>query len=210
MNRPVTVDFFFAPTSRYSYLASTRVLPLQLETGCRVDWYPLHLADLQAAAGHDVVMYGRLASGQYDGAWRREDATAWADLYGVPYRDPTGITVPEPRRLALACVAARRLDAGQVFARRLFQAAFVDGTTPLDDAALGQIGHEVTGLDPADLMALIADPETEAEHRRIVKRARDAGAFGVPSFAVGARMIWGQDRLPLVRRAIEAAKAEAA
>ena len=210
MNRPVTVDFFFAPTSRYSYLASTRMLPLQLETGCRVDWYPLHLADLQAAAGHDMVQYGRLASGQYDASWRGQDAAAWAELYGVPYRDPAGIAVPDTRRLALACVAARRLDAGQVFARRLFQAAFIEGLSPLDDAALGRLGQEVTGLDPADLMALIADPETEVEHRRIVRRARDAGAFGVPSFAVGARMIWGQDRLPLLRRAIEAAKAEAA
>jgi 2-hydroxychromene-2-carboxylate isomerase len=206
MRRPVTVDFFFAPTSRYSYLAATRVLPLQLETGCRVDWYPLHLPDLQASAGYDMAMYGRMTSGQYDVSWRRDDAAAWADLYGVPYRDPLGITVPDPRRLALACVAARRLDAGQVFARRLFQATFVEGMSPLDDTALGRIGQEVTGLDPADLIALIDDRETAAEHARIVRRARDAGAFGVPSFVVGARTIWGQDRLPLVRRAIERAK----
>ena len=108
MRRPVTVDFFFAPTSRYAYLASTRMLALQLETGCRVDWYPLHLADLQAAAGHDMVRYGRLASGQYDAAWRGQDAASWAELYGVPYRDPAGIAVPDPRRLALACRALGR------------------------------------------------------------------------------------------------------
>jgi len=204
---PVQVEFFFAPTSRYSYLASTQMLKLQLETGCRVDWYPLHNKDLVDASGHDFYTHGRKTSVQYDAAWRKADAEAWAELYGVPFRDPAGLVIPDPRRLALACVIARNYDAGQVYARRLFQAVYVDGLSPLDDDALCAMAEEVAGIEAETFRRHLDEPETEAAHKEIVTRARTAGCFGVPSFVVQGRVIWGNDRLPLLRHAIAQAKA---
>jgi 2-hydroxychromene-2-carboxylate isomerase len=206
MPGPVVVDFFFSPTSRYSYLASTRILGLQLETRCRADWHPLHLPDLQAAHGVDMFAHGRLASGQYDPGWRRRDAEDWAALYGVPFREPADVVVPDPRRMVLACVVARLHDAGQNYARRLMQAAFVEGLSPIDDAALGRLGEEAGGIPAADFVAALDAPETEAAHRATLDRALAAGCFGVPSFVVGGRMFWGNDRLPLVRAALARAQ----
>ena len=210
MASPITVDFFFAPTSRYSYLASTRMAGLQSEFGCQVDWYPVDLKDLTKAAGHDFWGYGRLASGQYDLGWRRRDAEAWARLYNVPYHEPVDIQVPDPRQLALACVVAATYNAGDAFAQALLAAIFVQGLSPIDVPNLTAIAQRIAGLDSSTFEKQIGSPETASELARNIARARAAAIFGVPSFVVCGKAFWGNDRLPLVRQAIMEASHRAA
>jgi 2-hydroxychromene-2-carboxylate isomerase len=193
------VDFYYGLGSRYSYLASTQIARLEAETGCRVRWRPLYSGDLFAARGADPFR-GPPVSGQYDWAWRRVDAECWADYYGVPFREPEGVRV-EPRRLALAATAAGRLGALEVFSRGLFAAIFAGGSAPLDDPALCEIAGEV-GLDRARFAAVLDDPDSAAALAATVADALAAGVFGVPSFVVGGRVFWGNDRLPLVRHAL--------
>jgi 2-hydroxychromene-2-carboxylate isomerase len=193
------IDFFYGLGSRYAYLASTRIEGLEGETGCQVRWRPLFSGDLFAARGADPFQ-GRPVSGQYEGAWRRLDAERWADYYGVPFREPGDVSF-EPRRLARAATAAARLGAVERFSRRLFQAIFVEGRSPLDDAALIALGAEA-GIEPAAFHRTIEEPETAQELAATVRDALTVGVFGVPSFVVEGRVYFGNDRLPLVRHAL--------
>ena len=193
------VDFFYGLGSRYSYLASTQIAPLEAETGCRVRWRPLYSADLFAARGLDPFK-GQPVSGQYDWAYRRCDAERWGAYYGVPYREPEGVRF-DPRRLALASTAAASLGAVKPFSRRVFQALFVDGTSPLDDAVCARLAREI-GLDEDDFRAALGHPETAAGLAATVEEAAARGLFGVPSFLVGDEVYFGNDRLPLLRRAL--------
>jgi 2-hydroxychromene-2-carboxylate isomerase len=196
------VDFYYGLGSRYSYLASTQIAGLEADTGCQVHWRPLYSADLFRARGADPFQ-GRPVSGQYDWAWRRFDAECWADYYGAPFREPEDIRF-EPRRLVLAATAAARLGAVETFSRRLFQAIFVDGTSPIDDAALRAFASEV-GLDPAGLSAALDDPATAAAHEATAAQALALGVFGVPSFVLEGQVYFGNDRLPVVRHMIRKA-----
>lgn len=166
------------------------------ETGCRVRWRPLYSGDLFAARGADPFA-GPLVSGQYDWAYRQADAEAWADYYGVPYREPLDVRF-EPRRLALAATAAARLGAVDAFSRALFQALFVLGTSPLDDAACVRIGA-AAGLDEATFREAIAAPETARTLAATLADALADGVFGVPSFVAAGRLVFGNDRLPILR-----------
>jgi 2-hydroxychromene-2-carboxylate isomerase len=161
-----------------------------------VRWRPLYSADLFAARGADPFR-GEPVSGQYDWAYRRRDAEAWADYYGVPYREPEGVRF-EGRRLALAATAAARLGAVERFSRRLFEAIFVRGTSPLEDAALREIAAEV-GLDPRAWADLLASPGAAQALAATLRDALAAGVFGVPSFVVAGRVVFGNDRLPILR-----------
>ncbi len=194
------VTFWFGPGSRYSYLASTQMMGLQIECGVRVEWVPVASALLMARAGY-TPFAGAPPARQYEIAWRAEDAARWAAVYGVPYRDPADLPI-DGERLALACWAARRLDAGQVFARALMRRIFVEGIAP-DDAALAETAEEI-GKTPDDILGAIDAPETRAAHEAAIEAAVAAGAFGVPTFRLGdGPVFWGQDRLPLLRHAIK-------
>ena len=84
------IDFYYGLGSRYSYLASTRIEALEAATGRTVRWRPLYSGDLFEARGTNPFAAAEPRSGQYDPAYRRADAEAWADCYGVPFREPAG------------------------------------------------------------------------------------------------------------------------
>lgn len=189
------VDFYFGPGSRYSYLASTQIAALEAETGCLVAWHPLSSADLLQERGQDPFQ-GPPVSGQYEWTYRQRDAEAWAEYYGVPYREPVGFRL-DPRHLAEACIAAGRLGRLIPYARRLFAAIFAEGRE-IDGAVLEELAEEI-GLPLAEFHALRADPATVAAHLDTVREAHRRGAFGVPTFFVNAQMFWGNDRIVLLR-----------
>ncbi len=205
MPAPVEVQFIFGIRSRYSYLAATQIDRLERETGARVAWRCVASAELMAAAGYRPFE-GKPASGQYDWAYRRRDAAAWAEYYGVPFREPAE-PMADASRSTLACVAAERMGSAASYSKRLFRIYFADGRDPLGDAALTAEAAAL-GLDRRRFATLLADPETERFHRATIERARAAGVFGVPTFIVGSRIFWGNDRLPLLRQHIARVKAE--
>jgi len=77
---------------------------------------------------------GKPSSGQYDGGYRRRNAEAWTEFYGMPYREPEN-PIADAQHSTLACVAAERLAAVSV-AQRAFTLYFVKGHGPLDAVGL--------------------------------------------------------------------------
>ncbi len=194
------VEFFYSLGSRYSYLASTQLEKLSAETGCVIDWHPVRNSALIEKMGPNPFR-GSPVSGQYNWAFRQADAEAWAAFYGVPYREPVEFRM-DPQLLSLAAIAAKRLGAIEAYSHRLFRAIFVDGRV-IERADCLDCADRCA-LDRDTFATLLDDPETQAIHDRTVARAHARGAFGVPTFFVGERMFWGNDRLPLVRFFLEA------
>ena len=190
------VDFFFAPASRYSYLASTQIRALEAETGCSVAWRPVHGPDIRSLRGRDPFS-GPALSGQYEPEYRRLDAEAWAELYGVPFREPREFHF-DYRLLVQAALAGQQLGAGPDFLRALGEAVFGSGRWPIDRALLAELAAE-QGLDPARFDTALDSDEVSAAMARAAREAFERGAFGVPTFFVGTRMFWGNDRIPLLR-----------
>ncbi len=191
------VLFFFGIGSRYSYLAATQVPRLAAETGARFVWRPLYSGELIQRAGPDPFAAGA-RRGQYDSAYRTQDATRWARYYGVPYVEPPWTEI-DWKKLALAAVAADTLGAGERFALRLFDACFAEGRPPRSAHDLIDLAA-ASGLPPDKFGAALESADTERRHRANIDAALAAGAFGVPSFVLeDGQLLWGQDRLPLLR-----------
>lgn len=192
---PAIVEFFYGLGSRYSYLASTQMDSLQQETGCEVVWRPLSSVDLMALRPRSPFS-GEPVSGQYDWDYRRRDAEMWADYYGVPYREPAPFVL-DPSRFATACHIAGRFGVVEAYSRRMFVAIFANHDT-VDRTHCERIAGEL-GLDTRRFSALLDDVSIASDLRATTVEAHDRGAFGVPTFFVGDFMIWGNDRLPLLR-----------
>jgi len=194
---PLDVDFYFGIGSRYSYLAATQLDALGAETGARFNWLAVDSTHLIAARGHNPFAAPN-GAGQYDWGYRQRDAGAWADFYGVPYHEPHGRLVLDPDLLSLACTAARRLGATEAYAHALFRAVFAEDLPAIDRALCIKRAGEV-GLDRAAFTNALDDAGTKTERERVTHEAAQQGAFGVPTFVVGGRLFWGNDRLLLLR-----------
>ena len=190
----MSVDFWFGPGSRYSYLAATQVPRIAAKTGAVFRWRAMPSFELVARTGADPFHAPR---GQYEPEYRHRDVARWAAHYGVPYVEAAA--PPEVwRRLALACQAAEALGAAEPFARALLTSAHAEGRVPADDTALTGLAH-AAGMDGQLLVAAIGAPETLAAYGSALDEAVAAGVFGVPSFVCDdGALFFGQDRIPLL------------
>ena len=198
MNEPAqrVVEFFFAPGSRYSYLAASQLSTLAAKTGCTVDWRPVHGPDLRRLRGADPFV-GDPVSGQYDWNYRRRDAEAWAEYYGIAFREPPTHDF-DFKVLVRAATAAKRLGAAASYGWRLCSAVYGSDAWPLDEALCVKIAIDL-GIAAREFAALLADGETERLMSEAAREAYRRGAFGVPTFLVGGNLFWGNDRLVLLR-----------
>jgi 2-hydroxychromene-2-carboxylate isomerase len=186
------VEFFSSPGSRYSYLAASQIPRLQSDTRCRVRWRPVRGTDIRAFRGQDPFV-GAPVSGQYEWAYRRHD-------YGIPFREPPSRDL-DFQLLARAAESANRMGAVAAYGWRLACAVYGSDAWPLDLSLCVRVAREV-GLAASGFAPLIADPETDRRLKATAKEAYERGAFGVPTFFLGGKMFWGNDRIVLLWHAL--------
>ncbi len=196
----ITVPFYFGLGSRYSYLAATQLDRIETTTCAQFEWLPLQSGELIRRANDNRSPFdGNHSFGQYDWAYRRRDAEAWAAYYGIAYKEPAPIDI-DPSDLANACWAADFDGQLKAMSRRLFHAIFVEGVTISRDV-LGALASEL-GMIGQELIDALDTPSVSARHEDALQRALKDGAFGVPSFNLAGQVFWGNDRLPLLEHAL--------
>jgi len=193
------VEFFFSPGSRYSYLAASQIPQLESDTGCRVHWRPVRGTDIRSFRGRDPFQ-GEPVSGQYEWPYRQHDAESWARYYGIPFREPPSRDL-DFQLLARAAESANRMGAVAAYGWHLSSAVYGSDEWPLDLRLCVRIAEEV-GLPTGDFTSLIRDPGTDRRLAATAREAHERGAFGVPTFFLGAEMFWGNDRIVLLRHAL--------
>ena len=189
------VDAYLGLGSRYSYLASTQLDRLAQDTGASFNWIPIFSEELRAPDRDPFK--GPPISGQYEWFYRRQDAEAWADYYGVPFREPMGRLNVDSRLLVRAALAAGELKKRVPMMKRLFAAVFVEDRAEIDAAACIECAVEI-GIERNAFRNALQNPAIEADRFAILERAQERGVFGVPYFLTGGRSFFGNDRLVLL------------
>lgn len=190
-----TLEVYWDFASPYAYLGCTQAEALARRTGATLLWRPILLGGLFRAIGQaEVPLHS------YSPAKRRHterDLERWAARWGVPFRFPSRFPLRTVAALRtwLALPEARRAS----FQRAVFRACWVDDQDIADETVLASL----IGDDAADVLARASSPEVKALLRAETERALARGVFGVPTWIVeGRELFWGQDRIPLVERAL--------
>jgi 2-hydroxychromene-2-carboxylate isomerase len=194
----LSVDFYLGLGSRYSYLAASQVERLEATYECRFAWKPIASGALMDRRSGNPFR-GSPLSGQYDWGYREYDAKCWAAYYGIPFREPVDFRV-DPATLALACLAADRQGALVPCCRLLHRLIFIEGLA-IDDGVIAGLADRLD-LDGPTFRRDLAVSDTRARHDTLLDEASSRGAFGVPTFFLGERMFWGNDRLVLLEAAL--------
>jgi 2-hydroxychromene-2-carboxylate isomerase len=94
-------------------------------------------------------------------------------------------------------IVATPADARPALSHALFRAYWVDGADFSDETTIDRIATD-HGIDP--VARHTAEAKQELHYR--TAEAADAGVFGVPTFSVGDKIWWGQDRMHFVESAL--------
>jgi len=194
---PRSLELWFDYASPFAYLATTQVERVAREHGAEVWWRPLLLGALFRAIGTPLVPIAEMSEPKR--RYVRMDMERWAAHWGVPFRFPSGfpLRTVAPLRLTLVAPEEQRVP----LVHRLMRLCWVEDGDPDDAVALRGCPRSV-GLDDG-LLEAISEPETKALLRSATDAAIERRIPGVPTFFVGDLAFWGQDRIPLVERALD-------
>jgi len=182
------VEVFFSLRSPYSYIAMMRLPALAERWGARVKLRPVLPMVMRSLPVPRAKRF-----------YIAKDCAREADRFDLPFgkiADPVGAGVE--RGLA---ILVREIEAGRgaEFAQAFLTSVWSDGIDAATDKGLFRICQRA-GIAWADAKAALADDRW----REVVEANREAlfegGHWGVPSYRVGGRMAFGQDRLWLVGR----------
>ncbi len=190
-------EFFFDYGSPFSYLADTQLEGLAGRTGARVLYRPMLLGGVFKETGNSSPI-----AIEAKRKYMMADLERWAKHYGVPPLHNAHFPI-NTIRLMRGAVAAERLGVFAAYHRAIYEAFWRDGLN-LGDAAVVRGVLERAGLDAERIALASEEPAVKDALRVSTETAVARGAFGAPTFFVGDRMFWGNDRLMFVEQALRA------
>jgi len=193
--REVSVlEFYYDLVCPYAYLASVQVEALAQRNGVRVAWRPVLLGGLLRSVGSPDDPNTAMSAAKRK--ILRDDRERSAAELGVPMKEPAGHPLRTVAAMRL-CLAAPDGPRRAALSHDLFAAYWGRGEDIREQSVLAKVATR-HGLPPDAHEA----PGLREGLRRATADAAEVGAFGVPSFVFEGRLWWGQDRLPLVERAL--------
>ncbi|WP_028080463.1 2-hydroxychromene-2-carboxylate isomerase [Solimonas soli] len=188
------IEFYFDAVSPYTYLAATQIDALAARHGAAVVWIPILLGKILEASGNRPPI-----SVPAKARYMHQDLQQWAECYGVPLRFPTHFPVSTLSAQRIAC-ALPDADVGR-WARATLHAYWAEDADLSQPQTLRAIAAGL-GCDGEALLARAQEPAVKERLKHNTDEALRRGMFGAPTFFVGETMFWGNDRLPLLERAL--------
>ncbi len=191
-----TLEFIFDFASPNAYLAMKALPPILARTGAALTITPALLGGIFKATGNKAPMV-QYADVPAKIAYERLEMTRFIAAHGLaafrmnPHFPVNTLLM---MRMAMAAARDRRLpdfvDAG-------LRAMWEEGLK-MDDPAVAAGWFGANGFDGAALVTASADAAIKDALAVNTASAVARGVFGIPSFFVGADMVFGKDRLAQV------------
>ncbi len=190
------LEFFFDFGSPTTYLAHTQMPVLATRTGAEITYRPMLLGGVFKATGNQSPAFIAAKS-----KWMDSDLKAFAQRYGVPYERNPWFPI-NTMMLMRGAVAMQRAGRLAPYADAIFHAMWVEPQNMNDPQTVGSVLAKA-GFEPKQMLAEIEKQEVKDELRANTEEAVSRGAFGAPTFFVGDKMFFGQDRLDFVEIALK-------
>lgn len=194
----LTVDYYFAPNSPWTYLGHRRFTEIAKAAGATVKVLPVDLGGKVFPVSGGLPLSKRAPQRQ---AYRLVELQRFSEHLGQPIvLQPKyfPVATDDAARLIIAVDMADGSDAALRLTGRILRGVWVDQRNIADARELAAMLAE-EGLDAHRL----EESMSQAVHERYeadTQRAIEAGVFGAPSYVVDGELFWGQDRLDFLQR----------
>jgi 2-hydroxychromene-2-carboxylate isomerase len=195
------LDFYFDCSSPWTYLAFHAVQPLAAELGAAIAWKPILVGGVFNAVNQSVYD-SRAKPNPLKQTYMLKDLGDWAAFYKLKIGFPPKVfPVNSVKCMRGAFVA---LDAGKLvpYATAAFEAYWGDDRDISKEDVLADIAA-TAGIERQRFFAGIETDTCKGRLRTNTDELIGRGGFGSPTMFVGNAMFFGNDRLPLVKAALE-------
>ncbi|HUG22934.1 2-hydroxychromene-2-carboxylate isomerase [Piscinibacter sp.] len=194
----LTVDYYFAPQSPWSYLGHQRFADIAKAAGAKVNVLPVDLGGKVFPVSGGLPLGQRAPQRQ---AHRLVELKRFGEFLGQPINlQPKYFPVngDDAAKLIIAVDLHDGSEAAMALTGAVLRAVWVDDRNIADAGDLAEL------LAALNLPARRLDEaQSQAVHERYesdTQEAIEAGVFGAPSYVIDGEIFWGQDRLDFVAR----------
>ncbi len=202
------IEFFFDCSSPWTYLAFHNILPMAAELDVAIAWRPVLLGGVFNAVNPSVYE-SRDKPVPAKAAYLRKDLADWVRRAGLKILFPPTVFPVNSVKAMRGCVFLEAEGKLVPFARAVFEAYWTNDEDISQDDVIASVCRRA-GVDADFLFAGIGQQSVKDKLRANTEELIRRGGFGSPTMFVGGTdMYFGNDRLVLVRDAVERLRAPA-
>ena len=191
------LEFFYDCSSPWTYLAFNRIEDIARRHDADLVWRPILVGGVFNAVNPSVYET-RERPVKAKARYYNKDMKDWARCYGITLKMPTvGVAVVKVYKTMRGAYVA--LEHGKIaqYTRRAFESYWIEDHDIGQETVIADIARQ-SGLDPAEVLEKIQQPEYKEKLRAATQELIDRGGFGSPTVFVDGNLFFGNDRLPLV------------
>ena len=199
----LTIDYYFAPQSPWSYLGHQRFRDIARQHGARVNVLPVDLGGKVFPVSGGLPLGKRAPQRQVYRLLELKRFSEWLQVPLNPQPRFFPVSADDAAKLIIAVDMKDGTEAALDIAGALLKAVWAEERNIADEGTLASLLAEQNL--PA---ARLEDAHSQAAQERYEEdsaRAIEAGVFGAPSYVIDGEIFWGQDRLDFVERRLAAA-----
>jgi len=197
----LTVDYYFAPQSPWTYLGHARFAAMARAAGAAIRVLPVDLGGKVFPISGGLPLPKRAPQRQ---AYRLLELKRYSEFLQIPL-NPQPKYFPVNGDDAACLIIAVDLhdgsEAAMKFTGAVLAACWAQERNMADEKVLAELLAE-QGLDANRLEQAWSQTARE-RYEAYTQQAIDAGVFGAPSYVINGEIFWGQDRLDFVERKLK-------
>lgn len=192
------VDYYFTPTSPWTYLGSQRFAEIAGRHGAEIRVKPVDYGVIFPQTG-GLPLPKRAPARQ---AYRLMELKRWRAHLGMALNlHPKHFPAPAEAAARVIIAAGQAGGDSLGLAHAILTAIWAQDKDIADLPTLTEIAT-AAGHDGAALVAASQEPETQAAFETLTQEALERGVFGAPTYVYKDELFWGQDRLDFLDRAL--------
>jgi 2-hydroxychromene-2-carboxylate isomerase len=195
------IEFFFDCSSPWTYLAFHNIQPMATQLNVEIVWRPILVGGVFNSVNPSVYA-ARDDPVPAKAAYMRKDLADWARSAGLSIVFPPRVFPVNSVKAMRGCLLLEPNGKLVPFARAVFEAYWGEDEDISQDAVLARICNSIE-VDSRALLDGIVEQRIKDKLRANTEELIRRGGFGSPTMFVGTDMYFGNDRLTLVRDAVQ-------
>jgi len=195
------IEFFFDCSSPWTYLAFHNIQPMATQLNVEIVWRPILVGGVFNSVNPSVYA-ARDNPVPAKAAYMRKDLEDWARTAGLSIVFPPRVFPVNSVKAMRGCLLLEPDLKLVPFARAVFEAYWGEDEDISQDAVLARICNSID-VDSRALLDGIGEQRIKDKLRANTEELIRRGGFGSPTMFVGTDMYFGNDRLTLVRAAVQ-------
>lgn len=198
------LECFFDCTSPWTYLAFTGLQPIAARYNVSIEWRPILVGGVFNAVNPELYAQREQAFGNARRMnYMMKDLADWAALRDIDISWPA-FHPANAVKCMRGCLVAAELGRLEAYASAVFEAYWGRNEDVGDEAVLRQLVSALD-MDATAFLQRIGDQDIKDGLRANTDEVIARGAFGSPTIFINdTDMYFGNDRLPLVERRLQA------